>query len=240
MTTPLVLPNLTEGSWGKPFSYQMFSGMGGCLMRKKRVICFFVMLCLVCVMPAMVPGQGYAQEAKRILSIVAYDMLNTLPDTYLIDVRTRAEYQFVGHPLNAYLFPYRFFSPNLAKENDAYAYQLGPVNAAFIEEISKAFKKTDNLLVMGRDGTRSGLAAKALIEAGFKNVYDVEDGFEGAEFPDFEDKDLHKYYRQIAKTNNISGFKHRRHYGWQWWGIPWTYEIDPKYVYPPDVEGLSK
>ena len=69
-------------------------------MRKGSVICFFVMLCLVCVMPAMVPGQGYAQEAKKILSIVAYDMLNTVPDTYLIDVRTRAEYQFVGHPFD--------------------------------------------------------------------------------------------------------------------------------------------
>ena len=40
-----------------------------------------------------------AQEAKKILSIEAYDMLNTVPDTYLIDVRTRAEYQFVGQCL---------------------------------------------------------------------------------------------------------------------------------------------
>jgi rhodanese-related sulfurtransferase len=209
-------------------------------MRERSTICSLVMLFLVHVMLSMFPGQGYAQEAEKILSIRAYDMLNTVPDTYLIDVRTRAEYQFVGHPLNAYLFPYMFFSPNLVKENDVYAYQLGPVNAAFIEEISKVFKKTDNLLIMGRDGARSGLAARALIAAGFKNVYDVADGFEGAEFPNFEDKDLHKYYRQLAKRNSISGFKHRRHYGWQWWGLPWTYEIDPKYVYPPDVAGLSK
>ncbi|MFH1124757.1 MAG: hypothetical protein V1758_13970, partial [Pseudomonadota bacterium] len=48
----------------------------------------------------MIPGtmrEAQAQEAKKILSIEAFDMLNTVPDTYLIDVRTRAEYQFVGH-----------------------------------------------------------------------------------------------------------------------------------------------
>jgi len=53
-------------------------------------------------------ADGFAEEPKSILSIEAYDMLNTVPDTYLIDVRTRAEYQFVGHPINAYLFPYIF------------------------------------------------------------------------------------------------------------------------------------
>ena len=92
-------------------------------------------------MPGL-PRQVYAQEAKKILSIDAYDMLNTVPDTYLIDVRTRAEYQFVGHPFKAYLFPYMFWSTNLAKEDDRHAYQLGPKNKAFVEEISKVFKNT--------------------------------------------------------------------------------------------------
>ena len=185
-------------------------------------------------------GAVDAQQPKKILSIEAYDMLNTVPDTYLIDVRTRAEYQFVGHPFKAYLFPYMFMSTDLAKEDDQYNYKLGPKNKSFVEEIGKAFKKTDNLLILGRDGTRSRLAAKDLIDGGFKNVFDVEDGFEGAEFPTFEDKDRDKFYRQLAKRNKIYGFKHRRHYGWQWWGLPWTYEIDLKYVYPPDLEKTKK
>jgi hypothetical protein len=109
-----------------------------------------------------------------------------------------------------------------------------------VEEVGKAFKKTDNLLILGRDGMRSRLAAKDLIGGGFKNVFDVEDGFEGAEFPTFEDENRDKFYRQLAKRNKIHGFKHRRHYGWQWWGLPWTYEIDPKYVYPPDLEKTKK
>ena len=109
-----------------------------------------------------------------------------------------------------------------------------------MEEISKVFKKTDNLLIMGRDGSRSLLAAKDLIAAGFKNVFDVVDGFEGPEFPTFADEDRHKFYRQLAKRNKIPGFGHRRHYGWQWWGLTWTYEIDPKYIYPPDLEEPKK
>lgn len=179
-------------------------------------------------------GESQAQEAKKILSIEAYDMLNTVPDTYMIDVRTRAEYQFVGHPVMAYLFPYRFLTSEFGKENEEHAYRLTPKNSAFVDEISKVFKKGDNLLIIGRDGTRSAEAAKALIGSGFQKIFDVEDGFEGAEFPDFKDSNRHKFYRQLAKRNKIHGYKHRRHYGWQWWGLPWTYEIDPKYVYPPD------
>ena len=180
-------------------------------------------------------GVGQAQEAKPILSVEAFDMLNTVPDSYLIDVRTRAEYQFVGHPFKAYLFPYFSFTMAFAKENGHYAYQLSPKNKAFVEQVAKVFKKTDNLLVISRDGTRSALAAKDLVDEGFKNVFDVVDGFEGPQFPAFKDDNRHKYYRQLAKRNKIYGYGHRRHYGWQWWELPWTYEIDPKYIYPPDL-----
>jgi len=185
-------------------------------------------------------GDVHAQEAKKILSIEAYDMLNTVPDTYLIDVRTRAEYQFVGHPHKAYLFPYMFLTNGFAKVDESYGYQLSQKNKTFLENIGKAFKKTDNLLIICRDGTRSALAAKDLIEEGYKKVFDVKDGFEGPEFPNFEDNNRHKFYRQLGKRNKIAGFQHRRHYGWQWWGLPWTYEIDPKYIYPSDLKAPKK
>ena len=183
--------------------------------------------------PALV-DETFAQEAKKILGIEAYDMLNTVPDTYLIDVRTRAEYQFIGHPQRAYLFPYMFMTDEFAKVDEKYEYQLSAKNKAFLEEIGKSFKKTDNLLILSKDGSRSALAAKDLISEGYKKVFDIEDGFEGAAFPTFTDNNRHKFYRQLAKRNKIYGFKHRRHYGWQSWGLPWTYEIDPTYIYPAD------
>jgi len=186
------------------------------------------------------PCAAHAEEAKKILCIEAYDMLNTVPDTYLIDVRTREEYQLVGHPINAYLFPCMFMSSELKKNNDIYEYPINIKNKDFIKEISQVFKKTDNLILISRSGVRSDLAAKELVGAGFKKVYDVENGFEGPEFPFFSDSNKQKFYRQLAKRNKIYGFNHRRHYGWQWWGLPWTYEIDPKYIYPPDLNPPKK
>ncbi len=183
---------------------------------------------------------GFAEEPKKILSLEAYDMLNTVPDTYLIDVRTRAEYQLVGHPINAYLFPYMFMGNKLKKKGEKYGYGINIKNKTFTEEIGKVFKKTDNLLIISRDGRRSALAVKELMDAGFKKTYDVENGFEGPDFPFFKDSNKQKFYRQLAKRNKIDGFNHRRHYGWQWWGLPWTYEIDPKFIYPPDLKPSKK
>jgi rhodanese-related sulfurtransferase len=213
---------------------------GATPMRTRYSIAVCIIFLLSLLMFSDLLGKAYAQDAKRILSIEAYDMLNTVPDTYLIDVRTRAEYQFVGHPHRAYLFPYMFMTNNFTKVEEKHGYQLSQKNKAFIEEISKVFKKTDNLLIICRDGARSGLVSKDLIDAGFKKVFHVADGFEGPEFPAFADDNRHKFYRQLAKRNKIYGFKHRRYYGWQWWGLPWTYEIDPKYVYPPDRRPTKK
>lgn len=187
-----------------------------------------------------VPARAQAPVVKKILSIEALDMLNTVPDTYLLDVRTRAEYQFVGHPVGAYLFPYVFYTGRLLRKGDVCSYSFREKNRHFVEEIAKLFKKTDNLLLISRDGTRSALAAKDLVEAGFKNVYDVEDGFEGPPFPTFKNSNRDKFYRQLARRNKVIGFGLRRHYGWQWWGLPWTYQMDPKYIYPPDLAPKKK
>ena len=200
----------------------------------------FLYICCISLLNAIFLSGVGAEEPKKILSIEAFDMLNTLPGTHLIDVRTRAEYELVGHPINAYLFPYFFYSNSLVEDEGTYRYGFGEKNKSFIAEIGKIFNKSDNLLVICRDGTRSALAAKELMDAGFKNVYDVEDGFEGDLFPSFQDSNRDKFYRQLAKRNKIYGFNHRRHYGWQWWGLPWTYEIDPKFLYPPDLAASKK
>ena len=219
----------------RPHFLQTVSTMNKSMIAR---LSFFTLSLLVLLFSA--PGAVRSEEPRKILSIEAYDMLNAVPNTYLIDVRTQAEYQFVGHPFKAYLYPYQFFTQNFAKGGERPAYQLSAKNKAFLEQIGKAFKKTDNLLVICRDGVRSALAVKDLVQAGYKNVFDVTDGFEGPEFPAFEDANRHKFYRQLAKRNKVLGFEHRRHYGWQYWGLPWTYEMDPKYIYPPDLNPSEK
>src|SRR5512139_1884256 len=133
-------------------------------MRRHLVLSFLLVVAVI----SETAGVGYGQEAKRILSLEAFDMLSTVPDTYLVDIRTQAEYQFVGHPFKAYNYPYLFFTATFAKDDERPSYQLMK-NKAFLEQISKAFRKTDNLLLLDRDGTRSVQAAKELLNAGYKN-----------------------------------------------------------------------
>jgi rhodanese-related sulfurtransferase len=208
-------------------------------MKKKICFIFLATAAISLLIFSSSGGSGYAQESKKLMSIEAYDMINTVPETYLIDVRTRAEYEFVGHPYNAYLFPYMLLTDRLVKAGEKYECKTTK-NKDFLAEITKAFKKTDNLLIMARDGALSAIAAKEISAAGFKNVFEIKDGFEGAEFPAYDDQALHKYYRQLAKRNKVEGYQQRRHYGWQWWGLPWTYEIDAKYLYPPDMKAAGK
>lgn len=72
-----------------------------------------------------------------------------------------------------------FLTSKLAKVGDGYEYQYNQKNKAFIEEISISFNKKNNLLIICRDGKRSALAAKELVENGFENVFNVKDGFSG-------------------------------------------------------------
>jgi rhodanese-related sulfurtransferase len=201
----------------------------------KKTSCAVITIILTGILLTVLCKNSLAQEPKDILSIEAYDMFNTVPDTYLIDVRTRAEFQFVGHPVGAYLFPYMFMSSNLGIMHDKDCYKFDIKNDSFIQEINKLFKKSDNLLILSRDGARSSLAAVELVKAGYKNVYNIKDGFEGPAFPSFEDDNKNIFFRQLARRNKIYGLNHRQRYGWQYWGLPWTYEIDRKYIYPPDL-----
>jgi len=52
-------------------------------------------------------------------------------------------------------------------------------NPRFVREVEQKVKKTDVLLLLCRSGKRSALAARALTEAGFENVFNIDEGFEG-------------------------------------------------------------
>jgi hypothetical protein len=54
-----------------------------------------------------------------------------------------------------------------------------------------------------------------LTKAGFKNVYNIFDGFEGDKI-----KDAESYYDGKRMKN-----------GWRNCGAPWTYDLDPKLLY---------
>ena len=52
-------------------------------------------------------------------------------------------------------------------------------NTAFFSEVEKQLNRKSVILPLGRSGKRSAGAAEILTVAGFENVFNVQDGFEG-------------------------------------------------------------
>ena len=112
-----------------------------------------------------------AGEATAIESRESYEMVVKSPtNTFIIDVRTRAEYQFVGHP----------DLPNGAANIPLKFYPSWETNIDFVKDVEARYKKGDILITICRSGTRAEAAAKLLLDAGFKNVFYMTDSFEGS------------------------------------------------------------
>ncbi|MFQ6081853.1 MAG: rhodanese-like domain-containing protein [Candidatus Aminicenantia bacterium] len=111
----------------------------------------------------------FSQNIEEVSSREAYQMLKN-SSTYLIDVRSVAEYVFVGHPEMAYNIPLMFWSEKEQK--------LIP-NENFLQDIKSSFKKDDVLIFLCRSGGRSLEAAKLAKQSGFIKLFNVKEGFEG-------------------------------------------------------------
>ena len=103
----------------------------------------------------------------------AFKMLQN-PSTYIVDVRSIAEYVFVGHPEMAANIPLLFWSENDMKMVS---------NENFIEDIKARYKPEDTLILMCRSGGRSTRAMKLLEANGFKSLFNMKFGFEGEKNP---------------------------------------------------------
>ena len=97
----------------------------------------------------------------------AWDLLQQHTDAVLVDVRTKVEHAFVGHPPGAIHIAWK----------EAPDWQI---NAKFVAEVEKLVTgKHALVLLLCRSGQRSLDAAKALEEAGFERLINIVDGFEG-------------------------------------------------------------
>lgn len=90
-------------------------------------------------------------------------------------------------------------------------------NPNFVRLMQQRFKSEDSIVLLCRSGNRSALAAKKLIAAGFTNVYNMVDGFEGDKVADKASPDFGK------RTLN----------GWRNAKLQWTNDLDEKLVYQP-------
>src|ERR1700761_2907591 len=95
------------------------------------------------------------------------------PDAQLVDVRTDAEWNFVGIPdlapagKQAVLIPWQ-------------VYPTMQVNDGFVDQMKQAgITPADKIYFLCRSGVRSLAAAQAAQAAGFAHAYNITDGFEG-------------------------------------------------------------
>lgn len=135
---------------------------------KKTVIASILFIALSCAF--------FPQSAKNVSAEEAFQMLQE-SDTYLVDVRSIAEYVFVGHSKMAYNVPLLLWNERKQKLES---------NQDFLRDIRSRFKPDDTLIFICRSGGRSSRAYRQVKKAGFKKLYNVEHGFEG-------DKDAEGY-----------------------------------------------
>lgn len=128
----------------------------------------------------------------------AWDALRTTEGAQLLDVRTRAEWNFVGLP---------DLSP-LSRQAVLVEWQRfpdGSLNPEFTAEAATALERADYvrgapLYFLCRSGARSRAAAMAMTAAGYGPCFNIRDGFEGG----------------------LDASKHRGSGGWKASGLPWV------------------
>lgn len=121
----------------------------------------------------------------------SWERLRSDPRAVLIDVRTAAEWKFVGVADLSELGR----SPRLVEWT---RFPDGAANPSFVADATDGLDPDQPILLLCRSGKRSLAAAAALGAAGFTNTFNVTAGFEG----------------------DLDGADHRTT-GWKHHGLPW-------------------
>ena len=124
----------------------------------------------------MVPPSSF-DYAGDISAAEAWEQLQNDPKAQLIDVRTVAEWNFVGLPDLSSV-------GRRAHCVEWQSFPTGAQNPGFVPEAAQALgaagaDKSSPVLLLCRSGARSRAAAMALTAAGFEKAFNVAGGFEG-------------------------------------------------------------
>lgn len=149
----------------------------------------------------------------------AYDYVaHNNTKTLFIDIRTRAEVNFLGTPTDIDAnIPYMEVNEWWSWNEKSDSFKLD-VNSEFADEIAaqmakKGLTKDDAIVIMCRSGDRSAKAADLLATLGYTKVYSITEGFEG----------------DMAKDGAHAG--QRAVNGWKNAGLPWSYKLSKEKMY---------
>lgn len=107
----------------------------------------------------------------------AWEILSNEPGAALVDVRTTAEWTYVGLPdLSATKAPFLRIEWQTYPSNE--------INPAFVATADEALRRAGSspdapVFFLCRSGARSAAAAAAMTQAGYSRCYNVAGGFEG-------------------------------------------------------------
>jgi rhodanese-related sulfurtransferase len=177
------------------------------------------LLCLLLLAATAAAAEAPADASKRtvpgryLTAVEAYAAYAAAPQaTWIIDVRTPEEYDFVGHATMAENIPLMLWTGKFDAGKKAFVLADNP---GFVEAVKKRHQPEDVLLLMCRSGPRGAAAVNKLAEAGFTRVYNVVDGFEGDKVEDQASPD----------------FGRRALNGWRNARLPWTYSLDARLIF---------
>ena len=123
--------------------------------------------------------------AGALMPAEAHALLQQKPEARLVDVRTKAELEWVGRVPGALTIEWN-------------TWPGGAQNPGFLRELQDQLKAKDApVLFLCRSGGRSHNAAAAATQAGYSNAFNVLEGFEG-------DKDTQGH------RNSVGGWRHAR------------------------------
>jgi rhodanese-related sulfurtransferase len=108
-------------------------------------------------------GLSYAGE---LLPQEAYALLQKAPGARLVDVRTRAEFDYVGRIPGSVEIEWQTYPGNHP-------------NKTFIAELKAQVDREMLVMFICRSGVRSHSAAEAAASAGYTQAYNVLEGFQG-------------------------------------------------------------
>lgn len=114
-------------------------------------------------------GPGYAGDLDP---EQAYRLLQSDERAVLVDVRTRAEWSYVGTPDLS----------GLGREvvlAEWVSFPDGGRNPQFLDAVAEVADRDAPVIFLCRSGVRSVAAAEAAARAGFGAAYNVSEGFEG-------------------------------------------------------------
>ena len=114
---------------------------------------------------------GRAKEMKlpyagALLPSEAFELMRQATNAKLVDVRTRAEWDFVGKVPDSVPIEWQTY-PNSRP------------NPTFLDDLKARIQKDDIVMFLCRSGARSHAAAAAAGQIGYARSYNVLEGFEG-------------------------------------------------------------